>query len=246
VRGREYLIPLAAACCIALTAGLAQGQDSRARAEAAGWQVSCGSDPFLPTAFNNPTGAENEQHPSAAALRRFLKGPYIGYEFPEIDEIRLLTRTETLAQYAGGEPTRKGIPVVSFEPREDGSKWELAGLSSSCRPRSVQEGFHVGEWRLARRAATEVAPGADAISVLVRENACASGSNPKRRMAEPLISYGPRRIVVVVRIRPLKGEFQTCPLNPWIRYRIRLDEPIGARTVVDGGSFPYAPRVNPR
>ena len=110
----------------------------------------------------------------------------------------------------------------------------------------MQEGFNVAEWKLPRGADSNPPPETDAIRALVRERSCASGSNPTKRLADPVISYGTRRIVVVVRARPRKGEFQTCQGNPWVPFKIELDEPIGSRTVVDGGLFPFGPRLNAR
>lgn len=85
-----------------------------------------------------------------------------------------------------------------------------------------------------------VDPTATEIAVAVYERACASGEPATDRITEPDITYGDDQVVVTIRVIPRTGD-QTCPSNPPTSFTLELDEPLGARTLLDGGQDPPAP-----
>jgi hypothetical protein len=89
------------------------------------------------------------------------------------------------------------------------------------------------------------APGRDSteLHVLVLEQACAGGGSAEGRIAEPAVDYGPTTLTITIGVHP-EGGFQTCPMGPPTSLIIRLTEPLGHRTLLDGGhSPPVAPTV---
>lgn len=74
---------------------------------------------------------------------------------------------------------------------------------------------------------------ATVIHGLLVERACASRQSPEGRIVGPDVIYRPDAIVVTFRVRTIGG---TCPSNPRYPVTIRLDEAIGGRALIDGGS----------
>ena len=74
---------------------------------------------------------------------------------------------------------------------------------------------------------------------LVTEQACASGQSSEGRIVEQQIDYLGDSVVVTFRVRPLPGD-QECPGNPATMVEVELDEPLGHRTLLDGGRQPPA------
>jgi hypothetical protein len=78
------------------------------------------------------------------------------------------------------------------------------------------------------------------LHILVWERACASGKPTTGRMSEPLIVVGPTSITITIGVRPLAGA-QECPGPPGTPATLTLPEPLGSRTLLDGGNKPPAP-----
>ena len=74
---------------------------------------------------------------------------------------------------------------------------------------------------------------------LVTEQACASGQSSEGRIVEQQIDYAADSVVVTFRVRPLPGD-QECPGTPATMVEVQLDEPLGHRTLLDGGRQPPA------
>lgn len=72
---------------------------------------------------------------------------------------------------------------------------------------------------------------------VVTERACASGMSSEGRIIGPEIQYGDRSVIVTFGVRPLSGA-QACPGNPATVVDVHLDEPLGDRTLLDGGREP--------
>jgi hypothetical protein len=77
---------------------------------------------------------------------------------------------------------------------------------------------------------------------LVTEVECASGQSGAGRVVGPELEVTDDSIVVEFRVRPLGG-VQSCPGNPPTPVVVRLDQPLGERQLLDGGSDP--PREPP-
>jgi hypothetical protein len=72
---------------------------------------------------------------------------------------------------------------------------------------------------------------------LVTERACASGQTSEGRIVGPEIEVDDSSVVVTFGVRPLSGA-QACPGNPATMVEVELDEPLGHRTLLDGGRQP--------
>lgn len=82
------------------------------------------------------------------------------------------------------------------------------------------------------------------LHVLVLEQACASGSSADGRIAGPAIDDGTTSVTITIGVRRAIGD-QGCPRNPPTPYVMRLNEPLGARTLLDGGHAPPVPPSPP-
>lgn len=72
---------------------------------------------------------------------------------------------------------------------------------------------------------------------LVTERACASGRSSEGRIVGPEIEVDDTSVTVTFEVRPLPGD-QECPGNPATMVEVELDEPLGHRTLLDGGRQP--------
>jgi hypothetical protein len=104
--------------------------------------------------------------------------------------------------------------------------------------RRIRDGVTASSWRL--RPGTLVIPGRRVFRILVTESACAGGQPATGRVEEPLVIRERARVQVAIFVRPLDGP-STCPSNPPTPYTVRLERPLGDRTLVDGGTIPPRP-----
>jgi hypothetical protein len=121
----------------------------------------------------------------------------------------------------------------------------VAGGATPSAPR-VRDGERAASWRL--RPGTLVSPERRVFRILVTESACASGLPATGRIQEPVVVRERTRVQVAIFVRPLEGP-ATCPGNPETPYTLRLERPLGDRTLADGGTIPPRPvrgRLMPR
>lgn len=78
-----------------------------------------------------------------------------------------------------------------------------------------------------------IPPGATTIKAFLQERQCAGRQSPVGRIVGPEIEYREDAVVVIFRVRTIGGE---CPSNPAFPLTIILTEPIGDRSILDGGS----------
>jgi hypothetical protein len=78
-----------------------------------------------------------------------------------------------------------------------------------------------------------LATGATVIHGHLQEQACASGQSPAGRIAGPTIEYRSDAVVVTFSVRTIGGR---CPSNPTYPVTVELTEPLGTRTLIDGGT----------
>ncbi len=90
---------------------------------------------------------------------------------------------------------------------------------------ALPDGFNVG-------------PETTEFLALVTERACASGQSSEGRIIGPQIDYvDDTSVVVTFGVRQLSG-VQECPGNPATVVEVQLEEPLGRRTLLDGGRQP--------
>lgn len=100
----------------------------------------------------------------------------------------------------------------------------------------------VAEWEPA--PGQELTPGTQVVEIVVHEVGCADGDSAEGRIEEPEVAYTSDAVIVTVRVRA-KGGDVTCPGNPLTPHVLELEEPLGERDLLDGGSGrPSPPRVS--
>jgi hypothetical protein len=102
----------------------------------------------------------------------------------------------------------------------------------------IRDGVTASSWRL--RPGTLLTPERRVLRILVTEVTCANGQPATGRVEEPLVIRERTRVQVAMFVRPLDGP-ATCPSNPPTPYTVRLDRPLGDRTLADGGTIPPRP-----
>jgi hypothetical protein len=116
----------------------------------------------------------------------------------------------------------------------------MATEYGQCRLQPVApEGVTVAEWWLDPDRPPPT-PESVEVSILVRETACASGKSPEGRILDPTIVVAPEAIAVAIAIVHRPGG-QDCPGNPNHAMTLVLPEPLGARKLLDAGTFPRRP-----
>jgi hypothetical protein len=113
-----------------------------------------------------------------------------------------------------------------------------AAGGAGSQERRVRDGVIASSWRLHR--GTFVSPERRVFRILVTESSCANGQPATGRVEAPLVLRERARVQVAMFVRPLEGP-ATCPSNPPTPYTLRLDRPLGNRTLADGGTIPPRP-----
>jgi len=143
-----------------------------------------------------------------------------------------------MARTGSVEPPR----WVSIDVEDGPNGWQPRGMGQ-CDPHVVLSGeFGPASWALdpsfprPTEATTE-------LHVLVWERACSGGAPTTGRMSAPVIEYSAATVTIAIGVRPVEvapGEGMTCPMPPGTPASLRLSEPLGERTLLDGGQEPPA------
>lgn len=75
------------------------------------------------------------------------------------------------------------------------------------------------------------------IQGFIHEGACAGGQSPEGRILDPVIAYRSDAIEVTFTVAKRPGD-QDCQGNPSFPVEIRLSQPLGTRTLLDGSVAP--------
>jgi hypothetical protein len=202
--------------------------------------LTCAGDHvFGPEALTAVGEAHLAVDPAGDALRAFLASPE-GAPFVTPSWVRVSEMADRV-QFIGRRSNDEGWLVVNFVARD--GQWEL-DLAGECRPRVVLGGgLGPADWWIdpagppLGRAATE-------FEALVLERGCASGESSQGRIAPPFVRYEADAVVLTFGVIPKPGA-QRCPGNPPGSFRVRLDEPIGDRWLLDGGEYPPRDATKP-
>lgn len=202
-------------------------------------RLTCGGRAFSASGLEAPTGAEKASGPEFDALRASLLR--FADEFPGSSgwTWRLAGRDESGAIFLARIDAPGTPGWVSVDVAAGASGWEPQGMGQ-CEPHVVLSAqFGPASWALDPAFAM---PASDAIElhILVWERACSSGSPATGRISAPVIEYTADAVTITLGVRPLEG-INTCPMPPGTPALVRLPEPLGKRTLLDGGHVPPAP-----
>lgn len=196
--------------------------------------LTCGQSPaFHPVLLDGRGHAEDDGDAAGAALRDYVRTAPAEAGLPKSG----WTRVAQLAHYVQFVAPRAGgggWSIVAFELRE--GRWDL-DTAGDCRlGPAVPEGVTIAEWRL---DPAFPAPGPDdqMIHVLINERACSGGQSPEGRVEPPVVVRGAEAVTITILVREIPGG-NDCPGNPDFAMPIELPEPLGARPLFDGGTFP--------
>jgi hypothetical protein len=227
---------LALGACVAVAAAKkpAAGPDP-AVLEWTEWphQVSCGL-PFDPVAvFGSETGAERARTPQARALRLFIAFFPDDYAVRRHDW-RLLAEEGGQAEFGAGRLPGE-LEVISVERR--GGAWKGWGYSSSCEPATRRRDREAISWELDPDQ-PQLNDKTRSILVDLGPGECSSGKPQANRLQKPEFREQNGALLLSLWLRPLPPGGYTCQgvIEPPVR--IQLPEPLGSRSLMDGGTYP--------
>lgn len=204
---------------------------------------SCRGDPpgFPRSVLTGPAGVEKVEGAVFDGLRTALETMRSEFELePREDRPHQLPwllayEDDELALFLVERMSPTDRYSAMYVERE-GDVWGLGGYVEDCRPRPlITHGMGSSVWRV--DAASPPTPGSSAFPIEVMEQECASGRPAEGRIAEPIVEYDEDAITITVPVRRVGG-FATCPGNPWTPYALELAEPVGERSLLDGGPWP--------
>jgi hypothetical protein len=202
--------------------------------------LTCGGGRTFPrSGLDAPTGAENAAGPEFDALRASLAK--FGPEFPGSAgwTWRLAGRDATSAIFLAKTDSSGQPGWVSIEVVDGPSGWQPSGMGQ-CEPLVVLSAdFGPATWAL-DPAFPAPGPASTELHILVWGTTCSSGLPATGRISAPDIEYAPETVTITIGVRPLPS-VQTCQGVPGTPATVRLAEPLGTRTLLDGGRVPPAP-----
>ena len=144
-----------------------------------------------------------------------------------------LARTDAL-----GEPG-----WVSAEAERGADGWKVVNMGQ-CRPHVVlSPELGPATWTFDPAYPRPVATTTE-LHILVWERDCSGGAPTTGRMSAPVVEYGQDSVTITIGVRPVQlapGTVVTCPLPPGTPASLVLAEPLGRRTLLDGGVMPPGP-----
>lgn len=167
--------------------------------------------------------------PRAIRERGADEAPYIVLA-SEGDEVTVGTGTWTM-----DGPGRDG-DVLTFER---GSSPNVSGWGD-CQELTVASPPGRSRVGLTPLSGQPVEAGATTLTVIARETQCTSGRDPGPHLGDPAVVETDDRVIVTL-TSELMAESANCVGNPSTPVTVQLDEPIGDRTVYDGGTWPPTP-----
>jgi hypothetical protein len=188
--------------------------------------LSCGSENFPVSVFEQPADAEDRPGAPEAALRSVTRRT--GW--------RVITRAPSQVVFARGEPPL--LATTRIEEVEPG-RWAKTG-QGPCPTLIERDGIRPGNWALDPTMPTPT-EASTTIHILVEEVECHSFEPVLPRLQEPDIEYTDGAVTISIYFTPPPGPGQTCPGTPAEQTSIELGEPLGDRVLLDGGRYPAAP-----
>jgi len=205
--------------------------------------LTCGGPTFPTTGLDAPVDAEHASGPEFDALRASLAK--FGDSFPGSTSWtwRLAGSDETGAIFLAKTDDLGPPGWVSIEVGWDGTSWTPLNMGQ-CDPHVVLSAeFGPASWALDPTAS---APGPDStvLHILVWEGTCSGGAPATGRISAPVVAYTVDTVTITLGVSALHvppGTALGCPMPPGTPAVLTLSEPLGHRTLLDGGSSPPAP-----
>ena len=148
---------------------------------------------------------------------------------------RVILQSDTEVTYLADTAPGSDPPYAVVSVAREGDGWRVAGWSQCRLQAGVAAGLGLASFRV--DPGVELTAAHTEIPVLVTERACNSGQDAQGRIVEPEIVLGQDSVTVVFAVRP-RGGNQDCPSNPETPHVLRLPEPLGERTLLDGSEIP--------
>lgn len=86
--------------------------------------------------------------------------------------------------------------------------------------------------------------GATELHILVWERSCSGGAPATGRISAPVVRFDSTAVTITIGVRPpdaVEGTAFGCPMPPGTPATMELSEPLGPRTLLDGGHVPPVP-----
>lgn len=194
--------------------------------EPLGLAYTCGAElRFDAAAFDGPTGAEFEDHPSAAAIRDLPP-------FHETSELRppwrLAARTEVEALYLSGDR-----PAWYARVERRAGAWTLTGWGD-CAGWLVSNDDMLVTWWLADPDTF----GADSVRVPILAATLCEAGPLAGRLQPPQIVYRETDVLVGLMARRPEPTAEYCSEPEVLATEIQLGEPLGDRALLDASVWP--------
>ncbi len=210
-----------------------------------GLALTCGGGiVFTAAALEAAPGAETRPGPEGDALRDALArtGSEMEGYLPTAGWRQVARDATTVLFLAvatdGGDPPWRMVTLTFGDGR-----WQLGG-AGACNLQVVPgPGIGSASWSLDPAFPPPGATDTE-IHVQVWERACASGQPATGRVVGPVVRYQADTVTVTYGVRPKPGD-QECPSNPPTPVLLVLEEPLGDRVLLDGGTYPAAPPAPP-
>ncbi|MDQ3782084.1 MAG: hypothetical protein M3349_03995 [Actinomycetota bacterium] len=124
---------------------------------------------------------------------------------------------------------------------KDGAGWRPSSFGG-CHIEVAAPGFGNANWVL--NPDTTPDPASTELAAWIVERNCAGGQPPIGRDIVPVVTTDVDKVTITVLVEPVQGGAE-CPGNPWHPISIDLPEPLGDRSLFDGGVVPHLERPWP-
>ncbi len=206
------------------------------------YPTTCGGPAFDPIgAFSGPTEAETGPGPAEEELRKTIGEWQTGFPTLPKHHWRLLSQEPSVVVYGHGR--LPGVEELTLE--ESNGLWDFAGYSSRCEPASIIDGRQAITWTLSSRQ-SPLRPGTRQLWIDLGPGECASGMSQNARAMKPVFFELGKRLLMVMRLKPLPPGNYTCEGIFEPPLRVTLPKRLGTFTLFDGGVYPPSRAVLPR
>lgn len=207
------------------------------------YPTACEGGPIFDpvSAFSAPTEAEMGTGPAEEELRATIAEWQTGYPTLPKHRWRLLAQEPGVAVF--GQGRLPGVQQLTLE--ESSGVWDFASYSSNCQPTSVVDGREATTWTLSSQQ-SRLRPSTRRLWIDLGPGECASGRSQNARAMKPVFFELGKRLLMVMRLKPLPPGNYTCEGIFEPPLRVRLPKRLGNRVLFDGGVYPPSRVILPR